>query len=266
MASIGEVTQKFNAFRDEVKSSNTSLEEASQMLTDLKILMTNFTFLLPGKDVSPEALREAFISREILEHAVLLSVKQRDPASFERHLAQLKTYYDSNRFKDLPPSPLQYTILGLNLLRLLALNRISDFHTELELIPVEQHENVYIKHPVMLEQYIMEGSYNKVFEAAKDVPSDTYSFFMEYLLETRLKDEIAECSEKAYESLSVKAAQELLHFRDSESLLSYATERGWEVVGDTINLQKKKEELPQIPSINVIGQTLAYAKELERIV
>ncbi|KAL6069119.1 26S proteasome non-ATPase regulatory subunit 8, variant 2 [Balamuthia mandrillaris] len=171
-----------------------------------------------------------------------------------------------SRFKDLPPSPLQYTILGLNLLRLLALNRISDFHTELELIPVEQHENVYIKHPVMLEQYIMEGSYNKVFEAAKDVPSDTYSFFMEYLLETRLKDEIAECSEKAYESLSVKAAQELLHFRDSESLLSYATERGWEVVGDTINLQKKKEELPQIPSINVIGQTLAYAKELERIV
>ena len=34
---------------------------------------------------------------------------------------------------------------------------------ELELLPVKElHTNVYIKHPVAIEQYLMEGSYNKV--------------------------------------------------------------------------------------------------------
>lgn len=34
---------------------------------------------------------------------------------------------------------------------------------ELELLPAKElHQNVYIKHPVSIEQYLMEGSYNKV--------------------------------------------------------------------------------------------------------
>ncbi len=93
----------------------------------------------------------------------------------------------SRLFKDIPPSSYQYQILGLNLLRLLALNRIAEFHTELELIPLDKHDNIYIKHPIQLEQYIMEGSYNKVFSAAKDLPAPSYSFFIEYLMDLRLK-------------------------------------------------------------------------------
>ena len=65
--------------------------------------------------------------------------------------------------------------MGLNLLCLLSQNRVSEFHTELErlefkfgilmfiisvvrLQPSSNLNNVYIKHPVSLEQYIMEGS------------------------------------------------------------------------------------------------------------
>jgi len=99
----------------------------------------------------------------------------------------LSADHDSRLFKDIPPSSYQYQILGLNLLRLLALNRIAEFHTELELIPLDKHDNIYIKHPIQLEQYIMEGSYNKVFSAAKDLPAPSYSFFIEYLMDTRLK-------------------------------------------------------------------------------
>lgn len=34
---------------------------------------------------------------------------------------------------------------------------------ELELLPAKELQtNVYIKHPVSMEQYLMEGSYNKV--------------------------------------------------------------------------------------------------------
>jgi hypothetical protein len=37
----------------------------------------------------------------------------------------------------LPPSPQEYPMTGLNLMRLLVENRIAEFHTELELIPDE---------------------------------------------------------------------------------------------------------------------------------
>jgi len=34
---------------------------------------------------------------------------------------------------------------------------------ELELLPTKEiQQNIYIKHPVSIEQYLMEGSYNKV--------------------------------------------------------------------------------------------------------
>ena len=85
----------------------------------------------------------------------------------------------------LPPSAQQYTLLGLNLLRLLAKNKLDEFHTELELIPLEkQTQSVFIKHPVQLEQYMMEGAYNKVLKASNETPSDYYKLFMEILMET----------------------------------------------------------------------------------
>jgi len=203
-----------------------------------------------------------------LEHAVLLAIKQRDKDAFARHISQVKTYYfdTGNLFKDLPASSRQYPILGLNLLRLLALNRIAEFHTELELIPLDQHDNVYIKHPIQLEQYIMEGAYNKVYKAAKAVPAETYSYFIEYLIETRLKDEIADCSEKSYTTLPLGEACKVLNF-PQERFRAYSEERGWNIEGDTVHFKKDNmEATTPIPSINVINQTLAYAKELERIV
>ena len=63
---------------------------------------------------------------------------------------------------ELPESPYKYQLLGLNLLYLLSTNRVAEFHTELELLPTSQLDNPYIRHPVSLEQYLMEGTYNKV--------------------------------------------------------------------------------------------------------
>ena len=46
---------------------------------------------------------------------------------------------------------------------LLAQNKVSEFHTEIErLEPGEIHDDIYIKHPIQIEQYLMEGNYNKV--------------------------------------------------------------------------------------------------------
>ncbi len=102
------------------------------------------------------------MARDILEIGANYSIAAKDVESFERYMAQLKTYY--NDFSELlPESAYKYELLGLNLLCLLSKNKIADFHTELEQLPEDTlQNNPYIRSPVSLEQFIMEGSYNKV--------------------------------------------------------------------------------------------------------
>ena len=104
---------------------------------------------------------ECILAREVYENAVLISVEKEDIEGFERNFTIVKTYYDE--FNGiLPESQRKYSILGLYLLYLLSFNKISEYHTEIELIPFEELDNVFIKVPMSLEQYFVEGSYNKI--------------------------------------------------------------------------------------------------------
>lgn len=74
-------------------------------------------------------------------------------------------YFEHFDRTELPESAYKCELLGLNLLCLLSQNRVAEFHTELELFAhpdVHILDNVYIKYAVQLEQYLMEGRYNKV--------------------------------------------------------------------------------------------------------
>ena len=64
-------------------------------------------------------------------------------------------------------------------------------------MPCSELSNVYIKHPVSLEQYIMEGSYNKVLSLKGNVPAESYNYFFDILLNT-VREEIASCLEKVF--------------------------------------------------------------------
>lgn len=76
-------------------------------------------------------------------------------------------------------------LLGLNLMRLLAQNRIAEFHTELELVPPRLlHEDKFIRHTVEVEQCLMEGSYNKVVRNRDVVPAQEFLFFIDILIDT----------------------------------------------------------------------------------
>ncbi|GAA0183446.1 protease [Lithospermum erythrorhizon] len=169
----------------------------------------------------------------------------------------------------LPPSPQEFPILGLNLLRLLVQNRIAEFHTELELLSSSALENPCIRHAVELEQSFMEGAYNRVLSARQSVPHETYIYFMDLLAKT-VRDEIAGCSEKAYDSLSVNDACQMLLFSSDKELQAYIEEEHpeWEVQNGRVVFQLAKEAAPckEIPSLQLINQTLSYARELERIV
>lgn len=103
-----------------------------------------------------------FCLGDILELGAQWSIAVKDIPAFERYMAQLKCYYFDYQ-NELKISAFKYELLGLNLLCLLAQNRVAEFHTELELLPAEEiKNNMYITHPVSMEQYLMEGSYNKV--------------------------------------------------------------------------------------------------------
>lgn len=143
----------------------------------LKLLVSSFIF------------QELLLMREVYEIGAQYSVAEKDIDSFERYMSMLKSMY-TDQVKNLPESSRMYELLGLNLLCLLSQNRLSDFHTELELLPPEiLLSNPYIESPVQLEQFIMEGKYNKVIDTRYNVPADSFKFFIDVLLVT-IRDEI----------------------------------------------------------------------------
>lgn len=171
------------------------MAKVGELLPKMKILLLNLTFLPTGKEGSVDT-KELLLARETLEIGALWSIETRNIPSFQRYVAQLKSYY-FDYGSQLPDSPYKYQILGLNLLSLLAQNRLAEFHTEMELLSVEEQHNIYIKHPIVLEQLLMEGSFHRVFLSKGNVPAQNYIFFIDILMDT-IRSEIASCVEKAY--------------------------------------------------------------------
>ncbi|XP_031131347.1 26S proteasome non-ATPase regulatory subunit 8 homolog A-like [Ipomoea triloba] len=263
---LTEVSQSFERFK--AAFTRNDFDTCTTLLSQLKVMLTAFKSLPPLFGETPNAVHELTIARDIYEHAVVLAVKMEDQDAFERDFFQLKPYYTDARNR-LPPSPQEYPILGLNLLRLLVQNRIAEFHTELELLSPNALENPCIKHAVELEQSFMEGAYNRVLSARQAVPHEAYAYFMDLLAKT-VRDEIAGCSEKAYDSLSIGDARQMLLFSSDKELLAYVEEEHpeWEIKGGLVIFQKVKDSAPckEIPSLQLINQTLSYARELERII
>ena len=146
-----------------------------------------------------------FLTGDVLEVGAFWSIRTKDIPSFDRYFSQLQTFYndyrcvrparlpfeDSNRPEQrssvLPPSPREFPLRGLNLIRLLTQNRIADFHTTLEALPLPADSltsNPFIAHPVNLERWLMEGSYSKVWNAREEAPTEEYKFFVDSLMGT----------------------------------------------------------------------------------
>ena len=179
----------------EVAWNSGNLTAVGQLLSQIKILLLNLSFLPTGRESSVDA-KNLMLARNTLEIGALWSIEMKDIPSFQRYVAQVKGYY-FDYGTQLPDSAYKYHILGLNLLSLLAQNRLAEFHTEMELLSVEEHKNIYIKHPISLEQFLMEGSFHKVFLSKGNVPAQNYNYFIDILIDT-IREEIASCAEKAY--------------------------------------------------------------------
>jgi len=265
---IRNVVKLYQNLKQEWNKKPPNLPKCGECLSELKLALTELTFL-PSNDENATK-QELLIARDILETGALYSVASQDIPGFERYLAQLKSYYLDYKI-DLPESPYKYQLLGLNLLSLLSQNRLAEFHTELELLPVNEiQSNIYLKHPVSMEQYLMEGSYNKVFLAKGNVPAESYIFFVDILLKT-IRSEIASCIESSYDRLAVSAAMRKLFFDSERAMKNYAAERNWVLEptaahGPAFVFGKEERKDETIPSAELVARAVGYARELEMIV
>ncbi|KAK4304381.1 hypothetical protein Pmani_023665 [Petrolisthes manimaculis] len=261
------VVTTYEKLKTEWTKKNRNLHTCGKFLSDIKVELTKLHFLPSmGHSVSKE---ELLVARNTLEIGALWSIANKDIPSFERYIAMLKIYY-MDYSEQLPESAYMYELLGLDLLCLLAQNKVGEFHTSLEhLPPPAVTDNVYIRHPVAMEQYLMEGAYNKIYLAKGEVPAEGYKFFIEELLST-IREDIADCVENAYDRIRPEDIGKMLYLTGTKEILDYCGQRGWGVAKDGY-LQFKKKEVRKnsddsIPSKELAHQMINYAREMEQIV
>lgn len=230
------VEQLLRSFQSVFAQAKPDIPASQKLLSQLKVALLEFQLVPPFTAAENE--KQLLLAREVWEQAIFLSIAMEDVSSFERHVAQVKPfYYDYSRLMD--SSERKWQILGLLLLHLLSQNRMGEFHTELELIPLDDQKGLYIDFPIQLEKRLMEGTYNKILLANKDVPSPSYSFFMNKLANT-MREKIAECEATVYK---------------------HGLSEGLSSPPDAEDGSQQS-----IPSYRLIQESLLYATELERII
>jgi len=264
MSKLQETVDIYKKLKGEWSKRPCDLGKCGGYLSTLKVSLTQLSFL-PTSNTSAST-PELILARDILELGAQWSILKKDIPSFERYMAQLKCYY-FDFSGSLAESPFTYQLLGLNLLCLLSQNRVAEFHTELELLPPKEiHNNIYIKHPIALEQYLMEGSYNKVFLARFNVPAESYLYFIDILLDT-IREQIAACMTASYSIVTLAEATKLLFYESSSKTVQFAEKQGWQGDGKVYRFSKTDKGDDRCVPINTVTQhMLEYAKELEMIV
>ena len=136
---------------------------------------------------------------------------------------------------------------------------------------VPRKEKAYLaKSSPSSAKYIL--PYQNPFTCALPLETSTNCSPRHQVLIVTIRSEIASCSEKAYPSLPIANAKNLLFLESEGSVVEFARERGWVVKDGRIyfplqqgeDLRTEKEIL--VASGQVIENTIGYARELETIV
>lgn len=204
-------------------------------------------------------------TRDLYESAALYSLFANDTAGFERHFALAKAAYEED--SSLSASELWITVRGLYLMTLLVQNRLGEFHAELELVAAAERKLPQIAFSISLDQYLAEGRYNKVLDAIRSLPHESFAVFVQPLVDA-VRGEIAACSASSYTSLPVAAAQRMMLFDSEEELRRFVatSQPEWSIENGVISFNQKAAAAASVPAKELISNTLGYATELERIV
>lgn len=234
----------------------TTVHHAQRLISELKLACVRQQ--LPSKTDQ----------RTFHETCIRLSIKIRDWLMFERHMAQLTPLYEPGVCPE--PSAHRDAIIGLHLMRLLAQNRLAEFHMELELLPFQERDrNPYVQFPVEVEQALVEGHYRRMlrWDSAEEwIP------FLELLRETTISEWLT-CCASAYDHLTVDELCEMmgLNRTDLEPLLcSVVDTSAYRMDGDRVwfdakHLRRKDESKDEVLG-EQLQRTLNYMRALDRIV
>lgn len=148
------------------------------LLTRAKLLLAASNALTPTANTSPSALH---LARTVFEIGAYTSIQLQDQPAFVNYLGYLHNFFALGAGGER-----EAELTGLNLLRLLAENKIAEFHTTLEILgdsPVKGSEPVRFARG--LEEWVMEGAYNRVWKAGEgDGVNDYQKFFLHVLMDT----------------------------------------------------------------------------------
>ncbi|SBT34482.1 26S proteasome regulatory subunit RPN12, putative (RPN12) [Plasmodium ovale wallikeri] len=275
-AANDDVNRLFQISEDISEPKNCDIHKCKEILTKLKLVLIHLPSVDPLLPICKKDTNELLLAREILEKGVIISIMDKDIKSFTIYIAQLFIYYfDFNSI--LQKSKKQNGILGVYLLYLLSSNMIGDFHMTLEIIPIEDQSDPFIKYVLELEQHIMDGYFHYVLTKKDDIPLYLYSLFMDRLYNT-IRYKLADCIFASSNSISLLYTCELLKFKNENDLYQFITEYNetktsqgennllWEVKDNKIFFNNQTVHAQELPSLEILNNTIGYATELERIV
>ncbi|KAK8869872.1 hypothetical protein IAR55_000440 [Kwoniella newhampshirensis] len=268
-----------------------SKDEVSKRLAKLKLELAQSGLYFAPPTASSQDLVAA---RSILELGAFQSLRLGNLKSYAQYNFALQPFYN-NLESVIPPSPNRPVTLGLHLLGLLSEGLLTEFHTLLETLKVEQLNDVFVRLPVDLERWLMEGAYNKVYRARDRVPREEFGFLLERLMGT-VRGQIASTIETSYPSLPLSNAAALLFYKPGETsqLVEFVTQRGWTLQPTSQTLTFPLSTKPDIalaakqpsddsstaaldalkgkgvrrgvPMVTMVGPALKLAQQLEAIV
>ena len=179
----------------------------------------------------------------------------------------------------------------------------------------QAQQSAQIAHMIQLEQWMMEGAYNKVLDAVNSPSDEYYKTYLSQLQDTVrcvlgcfwqqtlscycsaafycCRQEVADCSESAYSTLSVSDAKKLMMYDTEPDLLEHASQvpllvqlvllaqsrakltadpcayeqANWKVADKAITFRRTQDDAgAEDDPVTLIKYVLTYARELERIV
>jgi len=226
-----------------VSQLKTSLDKSPSHEDTLRAFRELQVYLLRNHN-NVKSNAELKLAMDGLEMGATASISSKNFDLFERVFQQLKQFYASKELKK--QSTNRQYLQGLYLMYLLVKNKPETFHTEIEQLEFEDLENKFIKLPINVDEYLMDGRYNKVLSLMNKLPDQNFAMFLAEM-ENTIRNEIAASLQLIHDSMPVKNAIQILHLSDNKGLQTYITEtnRKWSIEGNKLLFQVTSEKKTQ---------------------
>ncbi|MBZ3873630.1 26S proteasome non-ATPase regulatory subunit 8 [Sciurus carolinensis] len=109
------------------------------------------------------------------------------------------------------------------------------------------------------------GQLQQGFLAKGNIPAESYTFFIDILLDT-IRDEMAGCIEKVYKKILFTEATRIFFFNTPKKMTDYAKKRGWVLGPSNYYSFASQQQKPEDTTIPFTELAIEYARQLEMIV